>query len=509
MENFKPKVRVCENKVLQILTPNDPAQLQMFGTTKYRVKNLRYDKVWRSKDYIKVQQDEKLGLFNKKAEQILPIKFDNVQIYERGFICTEDNISFFYNLDGSKRIYPGACVEMYFPKHKMVLLCRLGMVNPFILAHEDGGLINHKSFDFYIDLPDKLLLCSGVDQRRLMYNKKTGEISWVWSVTYRLENKDSEAIVYKTKGKEGLILRTGSCYKEIIKPKAYKKIEVCKLKKEKSYGLDLPYRIKVSRNNKTGVVDWKGKAFIPCVYDEIYEYANLGIFVVKNGKKGLITHKKVLSCRYDKIEKATRVDGEERFFVCKNDLWGVAGDSGVDKFLIPIKYSSVSEERSKFYYVVGYGIEIGEKCGFCDLNGRQVLFPQYDSVDVIKQSSESKVFLKLIMFGEDKRKGIATLDGKIIIPVAYKKVDLRGSEFIVQSDLGCGLFSVDGKKLLPDKYDSIEQITTNFYRVGLDGKYGAYFAKRQKMVIPIEYSWVDIDKHRYLFGQVRFMSTSV
>ncbi len=505
MENLESKVRVCNNSILQILTPNDPAQLQLFGTTKYSVKCLRYDKVWRSKGYIKVQESGKLGLFDRNAKEVLPIKFDNIQIYERGFICTEGNLSFFYNLDGSKRIFSEACVEMYFPKHKMVLLCRLGMVNPFVLAYEDGELIYHEGFDSYIDLPDKLLLRKGVEQRRLMYNKKTGEISWVWSVTYRLENKDSEAIVYKTKGKEGLILRSENEYKEIIKPKAYKKIEVCKLKREKSYNFDLPYRIKVSRNNKTGIVDWKGKVFIPCVYDVIYELENFGIVVVKNEKKGLVTHKKVLSCRYDKIESSISFNDEERFLVCKNDLWGVASDAGVDKIIIPIKYSFVSEEMRGFNSLCGYEIRVKGKCGFCDFNGKQVVPPLYGSVDVIKQYSEAKAFLKLRMFGENRRKGIATLDGKIIIPVAYKRVELHGNEFIVQSEFGCGLFSVEGEKLLPDDYDNIQQITKDFYRIGHDGKYGAYFAKKRKMVIPIEYSWVDVDKKGYLFGQVPFM----
>ncbi|MBE6444454.1 MAG: WG repeat-containing protein [Alphaproteobacteria bacterium] len=503
MNELKTQVRVCKNSVLQILTPNDPAQLQMFGTTKYSVKSLQYDKVWRSKGYIKVQESGKLGLFDRNGKQILPIKFDNILVYERGFLCTEGNRSSFYRLDGSSVFTSNVSVEKYFPKYGLFLVYFFDLINPLALMREKGGFvsIDCMEFDSYIDLPDKLLLRKGFNQKRLMFDKKTGAISWVWSKVYGVGESDADAIIYEIKKQYGLIFREGSNYREIIKPGCYERIYVGQLKEKQSFGRRLPYRIAVKRRGKTGVVDWNGKVLIPCLYDEIREYEDLGIIVYKNGKKGLFTHKKVLSCCYDEIFKSLYYKGEKHFIVCKNGLYGVVRDIGIDEEVVPIKYQAVYDNRG-----IGYEVVFAKKHGFYDLSGKQILMPLYDYISATVFWKTSKMFLKIGMkSGESTRVGITDFKGKIVVPIAYKNVELCGEEIIVQSEFGCGLFSAEGKKLLTDDYDSIEQITTSLYRVGHDGKYGAYFTKRRKMVVPIKYSWVDIDKAGNLFGQVPFM----
>ncbi|MBR6664068.1 MAG: WG repeat-containing protein, partial [Alphaproteobacteria bacterium] len=371
------------------------------------------------------------------------------------------------------------------------------LVNPLALMREKGGFVNTDcmEFDSYIDLPDKLLLRKGFNPKRLMFDKKTGAISWVVCRVCGVGDEDSDAIICYQNGKEGLILRQGSEYKEIIKPGVYEKIEVVKLN---SLYPNVPVRIKVSRNGKEGVVDWEGKVLVPCVYDKVWEYNNLGIIVEKNGKEGLYTDKKVLSCCYDKILEPIR---RKNIIVCKNGLYGVASKKGVDEIIVPIKYSSVNDAS-----LVGYHVEEANRYGFYDLNGKQILMPLYDSIIPIVRFGMTEGFLKIGMKSEkDSRFGITDFKGKIIVPIAYKDVEICGSEIIVQGEFGCGLFSIEGKKLLTDDYDSIEQITTSLYRVGHDGKYGAYFTKRRKMVVPIKYSWVDIDKAGNLFGQVPFM----
>ena len=96
-------------------------------------------------------------------------------------------------------------------------------------------------------------------------------------------------------------------------------------------------------------------------------------------------------------------------------------------------------------------------------------------------------------------------NGKLIVPIEYENVNVCKGGFIVKKELGYGLYSSEGKELLSDNYDAIEQIVPSFYRIYHKGKYGVYFSKKRKMIIPIKYSWVDIDEEGYLFAKTHFM----
>lgn len=143
----------------------------------------------------------------------------------------------------------------------------------------------------------------------------------------------------------------------------------------------------VIKGNHCGIIDRNGKEFVPCIYDyrrdhngnvTLFDVLSAGKIVVKKkGKYGLIdqhTGQVLAPCQYDELQEDNRRLGY--IFVKKKAKWGVLDKTG--KEILPCIYPHVP-------YVLKNGtiiVEDGEQKGVADLNGNIVIPIEYEEIDI-------------------------------------------------------------------------------------------------------------------------------
>lgn len=100
------------------------------------------------------------------------------------------------------------------------------------------------------------------------------------------------------------------------------------------------------------------------------------------------------------------------------------------------------------------------KYGLINIDGKEILPCEYDSITVLKGIKNSLVLKK------DANLGIANTDGTIIVPVEYAEVkaiteDYKNGFIVKNAESKFGVIKSDGKVALDCKYEGIENIIDN------------------------------------------------
>lgn len=321
--------------------------------------------------------------------------------------------------------------------------------------------------------------------------------------------------------------------------------------------------ISVKRDGKYGLVDMNWQEVIPPTYDAPIEPLTLNHIgfshIVKDGKFGLINKYLQVVCPplYDKMpvreirfkRGSTPLEKDGKFGLLDRDgrvmvepkyeaiTWlksinmycyyenGLAGvlDSA-ENVIIPAKFDEIAQSSNELFEV-----KLNGKTGRYDLNGNEVLPVLYDWV------YQNTGYFHV---GVDHKKGIATTQGELIIPLQfdaiwmyrdtfgivhkdgkwgfidrngdwiveprYDKIKMiRGNEVVVKIDGKCGIVDRNGVEQLPIIYDKTVNIHMLYkygcMRVTLDGKSGI-IDTAYKLIIPIEYDHI---KHSEIDNSMR------
>ena len=288
----------------------------------------------------------------------------------------------------------------------------------------------------------------------------------------------------------------------------------------------------VSKNNKFGVVDLSGHAIIPCENDKIEHIGNIGYYqVTKNNHQFFVdlTGQAITLKQYDR--KGFNI-GFYYNNVCKNGLWGVADDNGVEA--IPCLYSNPLGR-------IGLGYEDGDqlvpacvngKWGFIDLSGvvhipflyesaqqgSCGLFPVlYDGMWGFlgcngewhippKFEAVSSFECGFAIVRKDSKWGVIDESGNVVIAFNYDdsrcisisnldpiEWSVRGGscvEIIVNRKHG--LLSRDGRLLIPIEFDEVQLILDGVAPVKRDGLWGFYDVIKG-LIVPCEYDYVQLN----------------
>lgn len=82
---------------------------------------------------------------------------------------------------------------------------------------------------------------------------------------------------------------------------------------------------------------------------------------------------------------------------------------------------------------------------------------------------------------DGRYEGIRNHNNRIIIEPKYDCIECDGFNYITKRNLKMGLRSINGKLLLPCKYDSINYLTDSFYSVKNNSKYKFYSVRHDKL----------------------------
>ena len=176
---------------------------------------------------------------------------------------------------------------------------------------------------------------------------------------------------------------------------------------------------------------------------KIFENGYAGVKL--NGKYGVVDKKKneVIPCKYDKVEYINLFKDRDYVEVTLNEKKGVVDKQGNE--VVPCKYNDISMSG---IFKDGYAK--------VKLNGKNYL--------VDKQG---------IQYNEDYK----------------KEFENYGFALATKNDK-MGIVDVQGKEIVPFKYDNIENFREGFAKVKLNNKYG-FISKSGSEIIPVKYDYID------------------
>lgn len=169
----------------------------------------------------------------------------------------------------------------------------------------------------------------------------------------------------------------------------------------------------------------------------------------------------------------------QRVMFKRDDKWGLADING-DELISPL-YFGIEPWNSKLYKV-----RLEQGWGLCDINGEIVAPCEYANIGRLM----------------DGRAEAAKINPDDVTTYLHGYLDENGNEMVsqrIQNPDSCitvesfeqwELFSSDGHKLLPPKFDNIEYWSDHLYRISSNDLWGIYNVQANSFLLEIEYDHI-------------------
>jgi len=203
--------------------------------------------------------------------------------------------------------------------------------------------------------------------------------------------------------------------------------------------------LKVSKDDKYGLININGKELLACDYDDIQATdGNSNCYVVSKDKKyGLVDNggNIIIECKYNEVDQLT--DRYEDGFVVKNDK-GKYGLIDINKIqILDCKYDEIKNVTGSDLYVVK---ESG-KLKVITSVGEDILTSGFDEVLSIENT--------MLVVKNGKKYSVITSDGKTKIK-DYDYIEYAFDDYyIAEKDNKYGVIDVDGNTKVDFKYTNI------------------------------------------------------
>lgn len=234
----------------------------------------------------------------------------------------------------------------------------------------------------------------------------------------------------------------------------------------------------VKIGKKWGFIDKSGDKVIPCIYSDVYAFENGMAPVCQCKKWGYIDKcgKLIVPCIYDHAENF-KTNGLA--CVSKGNKMGCIDRTG--KVIIPLIYDYIGNHETRF------SAKIEEKWGLLNIEGNPIedfavykaLAKKYDQVWI--ECGETRTY----SFVLDGKYGLADAEGNELIPPRYDWTSYSGDGMIVVGiyGKGIGFINIQGEEIVAPKYEEVTNFHKGFAAVRLNGKWGA-INKRGEVVVP-------------------------
>ncbi|GAA0116134.1 WG repeat-containing protein [Clostridium senegalense] len=412
-----------------------------------------------------VKKDNLWGCIDKNDNTILNFEYEDViPTYEdNSLIVKQDNkLGLFY--DGEITIFP--MFDEITPN-----------INPDVLIVNDGSKLGLFTYTgdtildpIYSDISFKSnLVCFMVDNKYGILNLNTKE---------KLESLSDTPLTFidnistfSSNGKYGYINADGNV---LIEPKF-----------ENALYFNSCNLASVKLNNKWGVINKSGDFIVEPKYEEIvynessdYDFkdkSNSSTFLIKlNNKWGLLDSygKELLEPTFN---YATPLNNETFAISENSSMWALADTKGT--ILSDFKYNSLHSISDKFTCA-----QIKEKNTIVNLNGLEVLKPEYNSVYFFNNN---------FIIEKDGKTGYISNDGKEILPIKYDELN-SSPEFLLPEN-----YDTTIEEFYSSYIELYNQQLNNYIYIKLDNKFGVC-NKDGKIIIEPKYSRIKYLNKNYL-----------
>lgn len=343
-----------------------------------------------------------------------------------------------------------------------------------VIDRNGNKIIEAEYDDVKIPNPEKAVFICYKDDEVKVFNENKEEILSQYQKVepIRLKNiasnlmYEKSVLTYLEDGKYGLINFEG---KKITKP-IYDAID------------SLPYKegeLLVKQNDRYGVINIKGNKLIGIVYDQISVdgyytnengYKNAGYIVSNKTQEGYrygyIDSKGnlILKLEYNQLSRITDIKDDDNVYLlgAKNGQFGINKN---EKELIKNEYQSILYDQTNQLFVV----EKSKKYGVATLEGKLIVPEQYDQIDTVGIYLYAKNEQGTTVYNSNGTE--ANIDRNIeILNTTNEKYRIRINN---ENGTKYGVIGKDGKKIVEEKYNYIEYLYDNYFIVsGEESKLG-------------------------------------
>lgn len=274
---------------------------------------------------------------------------------------------------------------------------------------------------------------------------------------YKIEKVNTyNYYIYQENDQYGVIDKDGKTiieakYSDVIIPNPEKDIFIC-YAGDKSEVLNSQKQVLFTEYDEIEPIKLKSVASTLC-----YEKSTL--IYRKDGLYGLISFngKKITKNIYDSIENLQPTEG--KFLVCQNEKYGIIDLKGnnlvkveYDKILSDGYYTEESEYK-KSGFIVYTKTEEGFKNGYITYKGKKILDTKYNEIERISGNDNQNIYL---IVAENGKKGLYK-NSKNIISHEYQSMNYDDNGVIIlQKNKKYGVATLEGKIIIKVEKDLIE-----------------------------------------------------
>lgn len=354
-------------------------------------------------------------------------------------------------------------------------ITKISQYNYFVVKEEDKygvidrsgqNIIEIKYDDVKIVNPEKpVFICYENNSTKVLNDKKEEIFSNYEEIEpLRLKNisgdmvYEKQTLKYKKEDKYGIIDLSGRKITNAI----YDEIDTLEFKEGE---------LLVKKDNKYGVININGITLVKNIYDKIesdkfYEnenqYKNSGYIVTKTTEEGYrkgyvnLEGKEIVSTIYNDLYRITALNSDNIYIICaQNGKYGIIKDG---KKIIPNEYQSIIYNEDN------------------------------NLVTVLK----------------GKKYGVMTLEGKTIIPVEYKQIDITGKYiYATNTEEKIKVFNISGQEVDIDSNLAILDVEGTQYKIHIETNeektiYTLY--KNEDKITKEEYTYIQYLQDNYFIA---------
>lgn len=269
----------------------------------------------------------------------------------------------------------------------------------------------------------------------------------------------------------------------------------------KGVSTDLMYEksvLKYSKDGKYGIINFNGKKITSPIYDEIdtLQFKEGELLVKKDNKYGVINIKgaEIVKANYDKIEADKYYDENTGYKDC-GYIVSITTDEGYrygyinkdGKELLKTDYNDlyrILETSSEDAYLI------------CAQNGKYGLYKNSKKeIDNEYQSLRYDEFNNIIVALKGKQYGVLTMEGKQIVPFKYNQIDITGENIYATDSNGkVKVFDTNGKETSLDYNTVFTKVENTSYKINIsvrDNKVNYSIYKNNEKKTTKEYNYIE------------------
>lgn len=215
--------------------------------------------------------------------------------------------------------------------------------------------------------------------------------------------------------------------------------------------------LKVKKDGKFGVIDFKGNTVIPCEYDSITSLKGTtnSLVVTKNGKKGIIdnTGSVIAESKYKNVIAIS--EKYENGYIVQDEKGKYGVISCNKKQVVETKYDDIKAIYGNGNY---YVVKENGKWKIIDTEGESYLAGKFDDIKSIE--NDYAVIKKGGKYGI-----VSIVDETNAVETKYQDITFTvGTNYIFKLDNKYGIMDISGNILVENKYSNlVYRETTNFY----------------------------------------------